>query len=102
MVRPVTPPDDGKQTESQHVAKDKQSYTNMPSNNSSSIAGKSTSTASKPLDRKIIVSGNPETLLTKLFENVEEKVTPKRPEAAATGANYKTPVPPSCNIRRGR
>ena len=94
MVRPVTPTDDPKSADSYHITKDKQS-TSITTNNSSSCR-------SKPSERKIIVTGNPENLLTKLFENVEEKAIPKKPEVSATGANYKTPVPPANNIRRGR
>ena len=114
MVRPVTPPDDSKisgGTDSMHKEKSPAS-TSSTNNVVSSSSNTNISLAAPPKgsssqrssERKIIVTGNPETLLTKLFENVEDKpVVGKKPEIpVATGASYKVPVPPNNTIRRTR
>lgn len=109
MVRPVTPPDEPKLTDtSYHIQqKDKVAASSVASSSSGNCASTNNciKTASRPFDRKIIVTcGNPETVLTKLFENVEEKATPnKRVEVAlGTASNLKNPVPPYNSMRRGR
>lgn len=110
MVRPVTPPDDSKLCNSESMPKDKSPMSNnvmsSTSNNNLSVVSstKSCTPQRSTADRKIIVTGNPETLLTKLFENVDEKASQsKKPDfTVATGASYKVPIPPSNSIRRTR
>lgn len=90
-IRPVTPTEDETkpETTSSQMAlllKDKVAITTNKISN-------------KPSDHKIIVTGNADVLLTKLFESAEEKATVlKRSE----GVGYKTPMPPTNAIRRGR
>ncbi|XP_067946666.1 uncharacterized protein [Watersipora subatra] len=92
MVRPVTPPDENRPTDSYLASKDKS--LSVVTNNSNS----SSKVTSRPADRKVVVTGNPETALSKLFDNVEERVTLKRTD----GGNYKVPVPPSTGLKKSR
>lgn len=96
MLRPVTPPDDSSLADSLSMHKDKQTTSNSSTNikfNPNRVS-----------ERKIFVTGNPESLLSKLFESAEEKPTPsKKSERLLPGTSYKTVIPPGSNsMRRGR
>lgn len=54
-------------------------------------------------ERKIIISGNPDSLLGKLFENIEEKTPMSKKNESLIGVNSKTPVPPTTgSVKRNR